>query len=107
MAKHVCKAPVDRGDLLGRAFSVILACLNSFEDCPLSMAWSRATFCSSHADSYSVHAAAEGLPDLYVPLHPKEEVVVMKASEGWALVAKFDGMVGWTPEVFLSDLARM
>jgi hypothetical protein len=91
---------------MDRAFIMVLACLHSFEDSSLSMAWSLARFTSSEAESFATHACDEGHDDAYVAIRPREEVVELKCSEGWALVAKANGMVGWTPKVYLSDLAR-
>ncbi len=91
---------------MDRAFIVVLACLHSFDDSRLSMAWSRARFSSSEADSFATHALDGGHGDVYVPIRPTEEVVELKSIEGWALVAKINGMVGWTPKVYLTDLAR-
>jgi hypothetical protein len=100
------EALTDSRVLMDRAFIMVLACLHSFEDSALSMAWSLARFTSSEAESFATHACDEGRDDVYVAIRPREEVVELKCSEGWALVAKANGMVGWTPKVYLTDLAR-
>jgi hypothetical protein len=99
------KASTDIRDLLDRAFTVVLACLHSFHDSHLSMAWSRARYSSSDAELYTSHAFDRGHADVYVPIRPREEVVELKSIDGWAFVAKSNGMVGWTPKVYLTDLA--